>query len=76
MKEKQRGAQKIKQKCQNGLLFIQKVTLALQYIYTRSDKVLRAAPWGIESPRLTNSPLAKRDLEEYLFNECAFHMQP
>ncbi|EAA7748752.1 hypothetical protein CBJ15_00505 [Salmonella enterica subsp. enterica serovar Rubislaw] len=44
--------------------------------HTRSDKVLRAAPWGIESPRLTNSPLAKRDLEEYLFNECAFHMQP
>ncbi|EHC77205.1 hypothetical protein LTSEMIS_0250 [Salmonella enterica subsp. enterica serovar Mississippi str. A4-633] len=38
--------------------------------------MLRAAPWGIESPRLTNSPLAKRDLEEYLFNECAFHMQP
>ncbi len=32
--------------------------------------MLRAAPWGIESPRLTNSPLAKRDLEEYLFNEC------
>ncbi|ESJ62728.1 hypothetical protein CW298_4532 [Salmonella enterica subsp. enterica serovar Muenchen] len=38
--------------------------------------MLRAAPWGIKSPRFTNSPLAKRDLEEYLFNECAFHMQP
>ncbi|EAA7241876.1 hypothetical protein BVD23_02555 [Salmonella enterica] len=47
-----------------------------QYVYARSDKALRAAPWGIESPRLTNSPLAKRDLEEYLFDECAFHMQP
>ncbi len=53
--------------------FIIHTEVTLAYIYTRSDKVLRAAaPWGIESPRLTNSPLAKRDLEEYLFNEYCF----
>ncbi|EBG5097953.1 hypothetical protein EVG59_10745 [Salmonella enterica subsp. enterica serovar Dortmund] len=47
-----------------------------KHLYTRSDKVLRAAQLGIEYPRLTNSQLAKRGIEEYLFNECAFHMQP
>lgn len=44
-------------------------------LYTRSDKVLRAAQLGMEYPRLTNPQLAKRGLEEYLFDECAFHMQ-
>ncbi|POP42022.1 hypothetical protein CHU32_16665 [Superficieibacter electus] len=43
-------------------------------LYTRSDKVLRAAQLGIEYPRLTNQQLVKRGLEEYLCCECAFHM--
>ena len=45
-------------------------------LYTRSDKVLRAAQLGMEYPRITNQLRAKRGLEEYqLANECSFHMQ-
>ncbi|AKE61192.1 hypothetical protein PU088_004385 [Citrobacter farmeri] len=45
-------------------------------LYTRSDKVLRAAQLGIEYPRITNRQLAKRGLEEYqLADERSFHMQ-
>lgn len=46
-------------------------------LYTRSDKVQRAAQLGIEYPRVTKQQLAKCGLEEYqLVDECTFHMQP
>lgn len=45
-------------------------------LYTRSDKLLRAAQLGLEYPRVTNQQLATRGLEEYqLADERTFHMQ-
>lgn len=44
-------------------------------LYTRSDKLLRAAQLGIEYPRVTNQQLAMQGLEEYQFvDESAFYM--
>ncbi|QZN96625.1 hypothetical protein [Symbiopectobacterium purcellii] len=46
-------------------------------LYTRSDKVVRAAQLGMAYPRMTNPLRAKRGQEEYqLANECSFYMQP
>ncbi|PRW42916.1 hypothetical protein CSC04_3613 [Enterobacter roggenkampii] len=45
-------------------------------LYTRSDKLLRAAQLGLEYPRITNQQLALRGLEEYLYSdERTFYMQ-
>jgi hypothetical protein len=38
-------------------------------LYTRSDKLLRAAQLGLEYPRITNQQLALRGLEEYLYSD-------
>lgn len=45
-------------------------------LYTRSDKLLRAAQLGIEYPRITRQQLGMRGLEEYLLaDERTFYMQ-
>ncbi len=45
-------------------------------LYTRSDKLLRAAQLGLEYPRITNQQLASRGLEEYqVSDEYTFYMQ-
>lgn len=45
-------------------------------LYTRSDKLMRAAQLGLNYPRMTNQQLAARGLEEYqLADERTFHMQ-
>ena len=45
-------------------------------LYTRSDKVSRAAQLGMEYPRVTNQQRTKRGLEEYqLADERSFYMQ-
>ncbi|MEJ5065561.1 hypothetical protein WH279_18980 [Erwinia sp. MYb375] len=45
-------------------------------LYTRSDKLLRAAKLGIEYPRITRQQLGMRGLEEYLIaDERTFYMQ-
>lgn len=45
-------------------------------LYTRSDKLLRAAQLGIEYPRITRQQLGKRGLEEYILaDERTFYMQ-
>lgn len=45
-------------------------------LYTRSDKLLRAAQLGLEYPRITNQQLALRGLEEYHYSdERTFYMQ-
>lgn len=45
-------------------------------LYTRSDKLLRAAKLGIEYPRITTQQLGMRGLQEYLIaNERTFYMQ-
>lgn len=45
-------------------------------LYTRSDKLLRAAQLGLEYPRITNQQLALRGLEEYHYSdERTFCMQ-
>ena len=45
-------------------------------LYTRSDKLLRAAQLGLEYPRITNQQLALRGLEEYHYlDERTFYMQ-
>lgn len=45
-------------------------------LYTRSDKLLRAAQLGFEYPRITRQELATRGLEEYQFtDERTFYMQ-
>ena len=45
-------------------------------LYTRSDKLLRAAQLGLEYPRITNQQLALRGLEEYLYSdERTFYLQ-
>jgi len=42
-------------------------------LYTRSDKLLRAAQLGLEYPRVTHQQLASRGLEEYQrSDECTF----
>lgn len=45
-------------------------------LYTRSDKLLRAAQLGLEYPRITNQQIASRGLEEYHYSdERTFYMQ-
>jgi hypothetical protein len=44
-------------------------------LYTRADKLLRAAQLGFEYPRVTNQQLAMQGLEEYQYvDESAFYM--
>jgi len=45
-------------------------------LYTRSDKLLRAAQLRLEYPRISNQQLAIRGLEEYQYSdERTFYMQ-
>ncbi|MDF2623794.1 MAG: hypothetical protein K0S62_1565 [Kosakonia cowanii] len=46
-------------------------------LYTRSDKLLRAAQLGFQYPRITNQQLAMKGLEEYQhIDESTIYMQP
>lgn len=70
------------QKRRNKSLDVRKTLLTFRgeknwkMLYTRSDKLLRAAQLGLEYPRITNQQLALRGLEEYHYSdERTFYMQ-
>ncbi|EBH8639406.1 hypothetical protein DUD96_17495 [Salmonella enterica subsp. enterica serovar Thompson] len=70
------------QKRRNKSLDVRKTLLTFRgeknwkMLYTRSDKLLRAAQLGLEYPRITNQQLALRGLEEYHYSdEHTFYMQ-
>lgn len=70
------------QKRRNESLDVRKTLLTFRgeknwkMLYTRSDKLLRAAQLGLEYPRITSQQLALRGLEEYHYSdERTFYMQ-
>lgn len=70
------------QKRRNKYLDVRKTLITFRgeknwkMLYTRSDKLLRAAQLGLEYPRITNQQLALRGLEEYHYSdERTFYMQ-
>lgn len=70
------------QKRRNKSLDVRKTLLTFRgeknwkMLYTRSDKLLRAAQLGLEYPRITNQQVALRGLEEYHYSdERTFYMQ-